>query len=60
MQEGIGSFYSGPCAFFMPSGILADADAKAIEDVIGLFVEENVEGFKAMIAGMGSATPEAA
>ena len=31
-----------------------------IEDVIGLFVEENVEGFKAMIAGMGSATPEAA
>ncbi len=60
VQEGIGSFYSGPCAFFMPSGILADADAKAIEDVIGLFVEENVEGFKAMIAGMGSATPEAA
>ena len=60
VQEGITSFYSGPCAYFMPSGILADADAKAIEDVISLFVEENAEGFKAMIVATGSDTPAAA
>ncbi|MBQ9067443.1 MAG: hypothetical protein IJ131_00050 [Eggerthellaceae bacterium] len=48
VREDIGAFYAGPCAYFMPSGFPADADGKMVEDVIGLFVQENAESFKAM------------
>lgn len=49
VEEGISSYYEGPCAFFMPSGFPSDADDQMIENVIALFVEENAAAFAEML-----------
>ena len=42
--DALQKYFTGPYAYWLSAGIDANADAQTIDNVIGLFVTENLSG----------------